>query len=74
MTPERIALTACVRATTTITPKITNAVVKAAYTSRPIGERQQQLDEAIRLTVDLLDKLTRQRALMRVRDRSGDAA
>ncbi len=74
MSQEQTALSACVRAATTMTPRITNAVVKAAHGSKPLAERRHQLDEAIRVTGELLDALRDQRTLLRWRSQDGDAA
>lgn len=74
MTREQAALSVCVRFTTTITPRITSAVVKAAHASKPLAERQQQLNAAIALTAELLTTLRGQRTLLRWSSRDGDAA
>lgn len=74
MNRERTALSVCVRATTTMTPRITNAVVKAAHASKPIAERKQQLDTAIDLTVELLNTLRGQRTLLQWSSRDGETA
>lgn len=74
MTDPRIALSACVTAATRWTPLITRNVVQAAHTSRPIGDRERNLSEAIRCAELLVTELKLQQARLGWRDRTGDAA
>lgn len=68
------ALAAAVAATTRLVPLITNHVVKAAHSSKPLEYREHCLDEAIRHAEILLNELKLQQTRLGWRSKRGAAA